>query len=209
MSTQGYALTAKANTSLAPLQTYYNAKRKKHITVASPAGQAWASSNGYTANGETLGYIFTAQEPPAAPGAAEAAPSPLESPPGYFSGSASPHPPPPPPLSGVPAAYTERLVDFARLLASVGINSLVLNNVNACSDGAGSVASSTVQDIAAYIYPIFAQYAVKIYISACFASPQVNGGLPTSDPLDPAVISWWATKADEIYKAIPDFVSGI
>ena len=86
---------------------------------------------------------------------------------------------------------------------------MVLNNVNACSDGAGSVASSTVQDIAAYIYPVFAKYAVKIYISACFASPQVNGGLPTSDALDPAVISWWATKADEIYKAIPDFVSGI
>jgi len=31
------------------------------------------------------------------------------------------------------------------------------------------------------------------------------GKLPTADPLDPAVIAWWKTKADEIYKLIPDF----
>jgi alpha-glucuronidase len=29
--------------------------------------------------------------------------------------------------------------------------------------------------------------------------------LPTADPLDPAVLSWWKAKADEIYKVIPDF----
>jgi alpha-glucuronidase len=31
------------------------------------------------------------------------------------------------------------------------------------------------------------------------------GGLKTADPLDPAVKAWWQAKADEIYRAIPDF----
>src|SRR5204863_461455 len=31
------------------------------------------------------------------------------------------------------------------------------------------------------------------------------GGLSTADPLDAAVRGWWAAKADEIYRAIPDF----
>jgi alpha-glucuronidase len=30
-------------------------------------------------------------------------------------------------------------------------------------------------------------------------------GLPTADPLDPAVRDWWKAKADEIYAVIPDF----
>ena len=31
------------------------------------------------------------------------------------------------------------------------------------------------------------------------------GGLPTADPMDPRVKAWWRAKADEIYRAIPDF----
>ncbi len=38
-----------------------------------------------------------------------------------------------------------------------------------------------------------------------FRRPIELGGLKTADPLDPAVIAWWKTKADEIYRLIPDF----
>ena len=31
------------------------------------------------------------------------------------------------------------------------------------------------------------------------------GELQTADPLDPVVARWWKAKADEIYRAIPDF----
>ena len=31
------------------------------------------------------------------------------------------------------------------------------------------------------------------------------GGLATNDALDPAVVTWWRNKADEIYALIPDF----
>jgi alpha-glucuronidase len=38
-----------------------------------------------------------------------------------------------------------------------------------------------------------------------FGSPKNLGGLDTFDPLDPAVIAWWKSKVDEIYRAVPDF----
>ena len=42
-------------------------------------------------------------------------------------------------------------------------------------------------------------------LRALFSAPIELGGLKTADPLDPAVKAWWQAKADEIYRAIPDF----
>ena len=44
-----------------------------------------------------------------------------------------------------------------------------------------------------------------MYLSARFSAPIEIGGLKTADPLDPQVAAWWKAKADEIYRAIPDF----
>ncbi|MNC92164.1 Extracellular xylan exo-alpha-(1-_2)-glucuronosidase precursor [compost metagenome] len=52
---------------------------------------------------------------------------------------------------------------------------------------------------------VFRPYGIKVYLSARFSAPRDLGGLSTGDPLDPAVGAWWAAKADEIYRAIPDF----
>ena len=41
--------------------------------------------------------------------------------------------------------------------------------------------------------------------TARFSAPIEIGGLATADPLEPSVRAWWAAKADEIYRAIPDF----
>lgn len=38
-----------------------------------------------------------------------------------------------------------------------------------------------------------------------FAAPILVGGLATADPLDPAVVDWWARTADAVYAAVPDF----
>lgn len=94
-----------------------------------------------------------------------------------------------------------RYTDYARTNASIGINGTVLNNVNSKSD------SLTAPYIAkaATLADIFRPYGIKVYLSARFSSPMELGGLPTSDPLDPQVRAWWKAKADEIYKAIPDF----
>jgi alpha-glucuronidase len=77
----------------------------------------------------------------------------------------------------------------------------VLNNVNARSEVLGAAYLRKVAAIA----DVFRPYGVRVYLSARFSAPIDLGGLKTADPLDPAVIAWWKSKADEIYAMIPDF----
>ena len=94
-----------------------------------------------------------------------------------------------------------RYTDYARADASVGINGVVLNNVNAAA------ASLTPEYIAktAALADVFRPWGIRVYLSARFTAPMEIGGLKTADPLDPTVAAWWKSKADEIYRAIPDF----
>jgi alpha-glucuronidase len=48
-------------------------------------------------------------------------------------------------------------------------------------------------------------YGIRIHIAVNFASPVMLGGLPTADPLDPAVKAWWSDTTKTVYEAIPDF----
>jgi len=98
-------------------------------------------------------------------------------------------------------ADLSRAQDYARLLASVGINGCAINNVNADP----KILSGEFIPQLARVAEAFRPYGVKLAISVNFASPKSVGGLDTFDPLDPRVIDWWAKKADEIYDAIPDF----
>jgi alpha-glucuronidase len=94
-----------------------------------------------------------------------------------------------------------RYTDYARAEASLGINGVVLNNVNAKAD---SLTAAYIARAAA-LAEVFRPYGIKVYLSARFSSPRDIGGLATADPLDPAVRAWWVAKANEIYQAIPDF----
>lgn len=94
-----------------------------------------------------------------------------------------------------------RYTDYARANASLGINGTVLNNVNA---NAQSLAPHYIEKAAA-LADVFRPYGIRVYLSARFSAPIELGGLPTADPLDPAVQRWWREKADEIYARIPDF----
>jgi alpha-glucuronidase len=67
------------------------------------------------------------------------------------------------------------------------------------------LSSKTLAQLAEIHYPIFVSYGIKLYVSVCFASPQVLGGLNTSDPLDNNVIEWWSNKTQEIYTIMPEF----
>ncbi|MDQ2667623.1 MAG: alpha-glucuronidase, partial [Gemmatimonadota bacterium] len=77
----------------------------------------------------------------------------------------------------------------------------VLNNVNAKAD---SLTAPYIAKAAA-LADVFRPYGIKVYLSVRFSAPIEIGGLKTADPLDPAVAAWWRAKADEIYRAIPDF----
>ncbi|WHO40569.1 alpha-glucuronidase family glycosyl hydrolase [Sphingobium sp. AP49] len=94
-----------------------------------------------------------------------------------------------------------RYTDYARANASLGINGTVLNNVNAKAD---SLTAAYIAKAAA-LADLFRPYGIKVYLSVKWTAPMELDGLKSADPLDPAVAAWWKTKADEIYKAIPDF----
>jgi alpha-glucuronidase len=94
-----------------------------------------------------------------------------------------------------------RAAEYARLLASIGINGCNVNNVNA---NPKVLASDFLPQIAR-IADAFRPWGVRLSLSVDLSSPQTMGGLDTFDPLDPRVAAWWKAKADEIYKLIPDF----
>jgi alpha-glucuronidase len=91
--------------------------------------------------------------------------------------------------------------EYARLLASVGINGCNVNNVN----GASLFLAPEMLHGLARIADAMRPWGVRLALSVDLASPQKIGGLATYDPLDPAVKKWWADEVDEIYKIIPDF----
>lgn len=101
----------------------------------------------------------------------------------------------------LPKKISPRYEEYARANASIGINAIVLNNVNAnpkILDGEYLTKVKVIADI-------FRPYGIKVYLSVNFASPQILGKLNTSDPENNGVKIWWEKKFDEIYKLIPDF----
>jgi len=101
----------------------------------------------------------------------------------------------------LPDSISPRYRDYARANASIGINGTVLTNVNA---NALILTPAYLVKVAA-IARVFRPYGIKVYLTARFSAPIEIGGLPTADPLDARVRAWWAAKANEIYRTIPDF----
>jgi len=93
-----------------------------------------------------------------------------------------------------------RVTGYARLLASVGINGVTINNVNADPKLLNEENLRGVARIA----EVFRPYGIPISMSIDMSSPQTIGGLKTFDPLDAEVAAWWKTKIEEIYRLIPD-----
>lgn len=91
-----------------------------------------------------------------------------------------------------------RVVEYARLMASIGINGVIINNVNADENMLNSTNIAGLGRIADAIRP----YGVQAGIALNFASP--NATLGTFDPLDAAVIQWWTNTIAVIYETVPD-----
>ncbi|KAK2766088.1 hypothetical protein FQN54_007603 [Arachnomyces sp. PD_36] len=94
-----------------------------------------------------------------------------------------------------------RVAQYARLLASVRVNGLILTNVNA---NPVTLSPENVKGLGR-IADLMRPYGVRIGIAVNFASPKDFGGLPTYDPLDKRVISWWQDTTERIYEQVPDF----
>ncbi|HUB67477.1 MAG TPA: alpha-glucuronidase family glycosyl hydrolase [Candidatus Methylacidiphilales bacterium] len=101
----------------------------------------------------------------------------------------------------LPGKLDPRYIDYARAEASLGLNGVVLNNVNAKPE---QLTPEYLRKAAA-LANVFRPYGIRVYLAANFAAPIAIGNLKTADPLDPTVQKWWQAKADEIYRLIPDF----
>jgi alpha-glucuronidase len=93
-----------------------------------------------------------------------------------------------------------RVGEYARLLASIGINGCSINNVNA--DARLLTPDGIAQ--AARIAEVFRAWGIRVALSLDFSSPKAVGGLDTFDPLDSRVEAFWKSKVDEVYRLIPD-----
>jgi alpha-glucuronidase len=74
--------------------------------------------------------------------------------------------------SSLPGTISQRYKDYARANASIGINGVVLNNVNA---SAQFLTSQNLDKVAA-LATAFRPYGITVYLSAQFASPVQLGG---------------------------------
>jgi alpha-glucuronidase len=101
----------------------------------------------------------------------------------------------------LPDFIDQRYIDYARANASIGINSTVINNVNA---NALILTPQYLEKVEA-LAKVFRPYGIKVYLTARFSAPIEIGGLKTADPFDAAVKNWWKEKTAEIYARIPDF----
>lgn len=97
-----------------------------------------------------------------------------------------------------------RTKDYARLIASIGINAVVINNVNV-RGAATELVTDRYLDKLRNMAELFEGYGIKLYLSANFAAPIEIGGLSVSDPIDEDVISWWKNSIKNIYDRIPGF----
>jgi alpha-glucuronidase len=102
---------------------------------------------------------------------------------------------------GAVRADLSRVRQYARLLASVGINGCTINNVNADP----RILDDSFIPQLARVADVFRPWGVQLSVSVDLGNPKSAGGLNTFDPLDPRVVEWWTEKVDKIYRQIPDF----
>lgn len=96
----------------------------------------------------------------------------------------------------------ERINDYARLLSSVGINGVVINNTNVHALETYLIDEKI--NIVKVISDIFSRWGIKTYLSINFAAPITLRELETADPLDENVKEWWKKRAEFVYSIIPN-----
>ena len=101
---------------------------------------------------------------------------------------------------------SDRVVDYARAMASVGINASVINNVNA---NVGFVTSDMLPRLTP-LAELFASWGISLWVSVNYASPMLLTAddadpITTADPADERVRAWWRDKCAEVVAALPGF----
>ncbi len=97
----------------------------------------------------------------------------------------------------------DRIDAYARMIASVGINGCVINNVNVKEEATKLITSKYRKEIKAYA-DSFKRYGIGFWLCLNFASPIELGGLDTCDPCDEKVVAWWKQTLDELMHDVPE-----
>ena len=95
-----------------------------------------------------------------------------------------------------------RLRAYARLLASVGINVICINNVNVTLAAQALLDERFLPELAA-IAELFAPFGIRLLVAADFAMP-LQYDLPTADPMDEQVAAWWRNRVELVYRYVPN-----
>lgn len=100
--------------------------------------------------------------------------------------------------------FNERTRDYARLCASVGINGVVINNVNVKEEASYLITGKHYGKLV-QLATLLESYGIRLFLSLNYASTIEIGGLDSADPFDPQVIAWWEKKMEEVFNEIPNF----
>ena len=98
----------------------------------------------------------------------------------------------------------ERFNQYAKMLASVGINALTINNVNVHQKESYFITDSFIRDVK-HLADIFRAYGLTLFLSVNYAAPIEVDWIDTADPLDEKVRAFWKATAELIYDHIPYF----
>lgn len=96
----------------------------------------------------------------------------------------------------------ERTRDYARLLASVGINATIINNVNVKHEATEFITKPYLKRLKELV-DLFDSYGIKLFLSLNYAACMELGGLDSADPLDESVIAWWQERMKVVYEELP------
>lgn len=96
----------------------------------------------------------------------------------------------------------DRTREYARLAASVGINGVVINNVNVKGNATRLIDQSYGEELKE-LADIFKKYGIRLFLSLNFAAPMELSGLSGADPLNEGVREWWKAAMTDIYERIP------
>jgi len=101
-----------------------------------------------------------------------------------------------------------RVAFYARMLASVGLNTVSINNVNVNSVAVRLLTEEFLVKLAD-VAAIFRSYGVRLLLSVNYASPIYISRLTTANTQDETVKRWWRERADIVYRHIPDLAGFI
>ncbi len=98
----------------------------------------------------------------------------------------------------------ERTETYVRLAASIGINAVVINNVNV-KDAATWLITGRYLGKVRELAELFAGYGIRLFLSLNYAAPVELGELESADPLDEQVRNWWKKRMEIVFHEVPGF----